>query len=373
MGSQGIEFEPDSSDSSDPEEEITTTMMRAWRGGAVDRDEVKKHLSEGLLSRGAGQDHHKSLMQIVVLFNWAVLVSWPLFSCFLLLQPLLSNWTNNSWYSYSALDNIYGDNGTLVRSYHPPGLCTTPASELHCSNGQNFTELALKYRGVAVGCGCGQGVFGEGLCPMSYYGFTLSEFVTTGPAIAAMLGLGFFPLLGTWANTLMVHVKTWPSPAAAFAHFITMVVFQVSYILWSIASACVFPTTHSLLTVTFLGAFLAHWIITASLCVAKWGFQSVEAKVTFVVSKLAILSIVLGAIPRVFLALNSVIGSPIFPNWNRGIGSYAFWFAEAAGLSLTFGAYPLVLIGMYFVKSEEEYMEFVTLRLNTDHSVEDTD
>merc|ERR1712129_595882 len=38
----------------------------------------------------------------------------------------------------------------------------------------------------------------------------------------------------------------------------------------------------------------------------------------------------------------------IFPNWNRGIGSYAFWAAEAGGLSLTFGAYPILLIAVHF-------------------------
>ena len=53
---------------------------------------------------------------------------------------------------------------------------------------------------------------------------------------------------------------------------------------------------------------------------------------------------VVGSIPRIFLTLNGVFDVSIFPNWNRGLGSYAFFFAEAAGLSLTFGAYPIMLI-----------------------------
>ena len=40
--------------------------------------------------------------------------------------------------------------------------------------------------------------------------------------------------------------------------------------------------------------------------------------------------------------LNSMVG-PVFPNWNLGFGAYAFWFAEACGLSLAFGAYPFIL------------------------------
>merc|ERR1712046_261864 len=117
-----------------------------------------------------------------------------------------------------------------------------------------------------------------------------------------------------------------------------MVIFQVSYILWGIASDCIFPTSHAILTVVFLGAFLFHWVITSFICIAHWGLNSVESKVTLYVSIFAIVVMTLGAIPRVFLTLNTVVGD-IFPNWNRGFGSYAFWIAEVAGLSVTFGAY----------------------------------
>merc|ERR1711992_315260 len=55
----------------------------------------------------------------------------------------------------------------------------------------------------------------------------------------------------------------------------------------------------------------------------------------------------IGAIPRILLSLNTVLGTTWFWNLNYGYGSYAFWLAEASGLSLTFGAYPLILIGVY--------------------------
>merc|ERR1739848_347914 len=177
---------------------------------------------------------------------------------------------------------------------------------------------------------------------MTSYGYTLSDFVSTEPAIAAMLGLGFFPLLGTWENTKLVNILARPSPMVGRIHMWSMLLFQLSYVLWGIASDCIFPLAHAVLTVAFLGSFLWHWIVTAFICIAHWGINSVESIVTLHVAVSAVSVISLGAIPRVFLTLNAVLGITFFPNWNVGIGSYAFWFAEAVGLSITFGAYPLI-------------------------------
>jgi len=279
--------------------------------------------------------------------NRMIVFTWPFFSLFLLSQPWLSNWANNKWHAYTALYRVYNYDGSVEGDYKRPGMCDTEAKYMHCTDGQNFTELALKYRGEAVGCGCGQGVLGEGLCPMTSYGYTLSDFVSTEPAIAAMLGLGFFPLLGTWKNTMLINRLAKPSWFFERVHNWSMLIFQISYVMWGIASDCIFPTTHAVLTVAFLGAFLVHWVITALICIAGMGIANIESAVTSYVACTATGVIALGAIPRVFLTLNDSIGYNLFPNWNRGIGSYAFWAAEAGGLSLTFGAYPILLIAVY--------------------------
>lgn len=240
-------------------------------------------------------------------------------------------------------------------------MCNTPANTIWCTDGQNFTELALKYRGVAKGCGCGEGVLGEGLCPMTSYGYTLSDFVSTEPGIAAMLGLGFFPLVGTWSCTMVITKKAKPNEFWSALHFMSMLFFQISYILWGMASDCIFPTAHSVLTVFFLAFLGIHWIITAILCMAKWGLEAIEAKITLACAYSAIAVISLGAVPRIFLTLNTVIGIGIFPNWNKGLGAYAFWFAEAAGLSVTFGCYPMILLAFCLpkysaIKPQEFYL-----------------
>lgn len=288
-------------------------------------------------------------MNDTVFFNQAIVVTWPLFSLYLFTQPWMANWTNNSWHQYSATYDVYGDDGALVGEYvRRRGLCNVPAAEMHCTDGQNFTELALKHRGAAIGCGCGEGIYGEGLCPMTSYGYTLSDYVSTAPSLGAMLGLGFFPLLGTWQCTLAINKHCRPTPVWEKMHFWTMLFFQISYIAWGMASDCVFPLAHAVLTVAFLGGFLAHWVVSAFLCIAAEGVTVLEADIILYVAMTSISVITVGALPRVFLTINGIVGYGLLPNWNRGIGAYAFWFAEVAGLSLTFGAYPLILLGYHF-------------------------
>jgi len=280
--------------------------------------------------------------------NRMIVFSWPFFTLFLLSQPWLSSWANNRWYGYADEYKVYSKNASVWVDYKGPGMCDTKAEKLRCTDGQNFTELALKYRGKAVGCGCGQGVLGEGLCPRTSYGYTLSDFVSTEPAIAALLGLGFFPLLGTWKNTMLVNRLAQPSWLFGRLHNWSMLVFQISYVCWGIASDCIFPATHAVLTVAFLGAFLVHWVITAIICVAGMGTRNLEFLVTMYVASAAVSIIALGAVPRIFLKLNEILRCNSFPDWNHGIGSYAFWAAEVGGLSLTFGAYPILLVAVYF-------------------------
>jgi hypothetical protein len=308
-------------------------------------------LQERLLHKGfvnANRSAWKVRAQDSVFMNRMIVFSWPLFAAYLCSQPWLSNYANNTWFDYSAEYTVYARDGSIKGSWIRPGMCDTPAEYFHCTDGQNFTELALKYRGKAVGCGCGQGFLGEGLCPMTSYGYTLSDFVSTEPGIAAMLGLGFFPLLGTWRNTLMVNILAKPSKFYERVHTWSMAVFQISYVLWGVCSDCIFPTGHSVLTVVFLAAIGIHWIITALICVACLGLDNIESLATLYVAGTSITVITLGAIPRIFLTLNTALDVTWFPNWNYGIGAYAFWAAEAGGLSLTFGAYPIILVVVWF-------------------------
>ncbi|CAK0897299.1 unnamed protein product [Prorocentrum cordatum] len=239
-------------------------------------------------------------LHFIVFMNRAIVITWPMFCLYLITQPWMANWTNNAWHAFSSTYDVYADNGSLEGSYiRKRGMCSVPASEIHCSDGQNFTELAIAARGTPIGCGCGEGVYGEGLCPMTFYGYTLSDFVSTAPALGAMLGLGFFPLLGTWQCTMAINKHCKPRPLWEKLHFFSMMFFQISYILWGVASDCIFPTSHAVLTVAFLGGFLAHWIVSVYLCIAALGVKVLEADIVLWVASSAISVITLGAIPRI--------------------------------------------------------------------------
>merc|ERR1712242_29376 len=123
-------------------------------------------------------------------------------------------------------------------------------------------ELAKKYRPRhPMGCGCGEGILGESLCPRTFYGHTLSDYVSTAPALGAMLGFSFYPLVGARRLVARVIAKYHVTGRVAFVLRESLNSFQVNFALWSIASICVFPFSHALLTMTFLGSFIVYALV----------------------------------------------------------------------------------------------------------------
>jgi len=366
-----------------PKKMYRTTKDKTWSFLKWGKDKITEQLvccgikkqTLDALSVGAGhgfvkgeRDAKKISSLDNQFLNRAIVFSWPFFAAYLCLQPWISNWANNRWWNYSAGYTVYNRDGSVQNTTYGRHMCDTPAQLIHCSDGQNFTALAIAARGAPIGCGCGQGVLGEGLCPMTFYGYTLSDYVSTEPGIAAMLGLGFFPLLGTWRNTMFINKLAKPTMKWQYVHLYSMLAFQIAYLIWGMASDCIFPNTHSIFTVLFLGAFMVHWIVTALICTAFMGIFSIEDKtinveslVTINVAIFAVAIISLGAIPRIFITLNDTFGTTFFPNLNFFPFSYAFWLAEAVGLSATFGAYPVVITTAYFFP---EYSDF-----NNDHRI----
>merc|ERR1719321_1041178 len=88
--------------------------------------------------------------------------------------------------------------------------------------------------------------------------------------------------------------------------------------------------------------------MTAYICSDAGQSWELEVRVTIIVAVLATMVIVIGAIPRILLNLNDLVGWAMFSNWNRGYGAHVFWFAEAVGLSLTFGMHPFCVIGHHW-------------------------
>lgn len=210
-------------------------------------------------------------------------------------------------------------------------MCITPAKEFHCTDGQNFTELALKYRGVALGCGCGQGILGEGLCALDPQGYTLSTFISTGPGTGAMAGLSFVPILATWWYIDVVNLHFKPSTMVAAASWWTMAGFQFAYGWFLIATDCTMPVAHGTLTNIWIAFFALHCLIVGYIC----NFKDPVGQITICIAVFAFVTISLGFLPVIFPAL--VLGK----------GAYIFWLGEAVSLTSMFGVTPLLLVFGY--------------------------
>jgi len=287
-------------------------------------------------------------------FNVITLISWFLFSIFLLAQPWLSNWANNKYADYlrgrTTFNITVGVNISIQKTKTAYGLCTIPAAEYICTDGSNFTELALKYRpNHLFACGCGEGILGEGLCPRTSYGHTLSDYVSTAPALGAMIGLATFPLIGARQLTSTIIEAYDPGERVSLLLYGSLNSFQINFIAWGISSVCIFPTAHALLTVTFLGSFIVFALTVLYMFHKTEKTVKLDQKVILGGAIISFIAISLGSIPRVFLTIDSIVGKPIFPDMNRGgVGSYVFWFGEAVGLSVFFGLYPLVFMSKLF-------------------------
>merc|ERR1719330_1131109 len=93
-------------------------------------------------------------------------------------------------------------------------FCRTPAGEIICGDGQNYTEIALRLNrlnkdGDPVGCGCGEGVFRDYVCPINVdsvaeqHGgntttFSISYYISTAPGTGSMSAFSAGPSLAMW-------------------------------------------------------------------------------------------------------------------------------------------------------------------------------
>jgi hypothetical protein len=245
----------------------------------------------------------------------AVVVSWLLFAIYTLTMPFVSNWANNRWFNYPFYDGQ---------------LCDAPASAFTCTNGEDFAELAMKYRGEAVGCGCGQGYLGEGLCPLFQGGYTLSGFITTAPGVGALAAFSALPTTAMWYYQDAMHAFFKPEPCLKTLNMLSLSMFQVTYGWFLIASACTFPWAHGTSTYSYVLCMIVHMLTSAKIASSHAGTRTARIIIVCVVFGLGVM--IVGFLPAIFTSMN------------RGFGSYMFWLGESLSLTTVFGIVPLVMM-----------------------------
>eukprot|EP00931_Biecheleriopsis_adriatica_P076204 TRINITY_DN49938_c0_g1_i1.p1 TRINITY_DN49938_c0_g1~~TRINITY_DN49938_c0_g1_i1.p1 ORF type:complete len:360 (-),score=41.53 TRINITY_DN49938_c0_g1_i1:40-1062(-) len=195
-------------------------------------------VQEPLVARGG---FHKYLV-VSTFFVWLA---------FMWFLPMWSHLFNDTlgMFNHQWQSNTTGPNNFL---------CMTPPEEMHCSDGRNFADLEVVQKRMQfskrrnVGCGCSQGVIGEGSCPQDgELGFTLSSYISTPPAIAAFVGLLSPSVVSMWWAMAAVNKELQPNACMQNLQFFALLAFQISFALFAIGSDCIFLQLHLLMTRVF--------------------------------------------------------------------------------------------------------------------------
>merc|ERR1712048_627365 len=109
-------------------------------------------------------------------------------------------------------------------------------------------------KGQPVACGCGQGVFGEDICPLGFLGhpsmggFTLSNYIGTPTGSAAFVLFSMGPTAMSWiygtgdSSTLRAigMTETW----LIFVTKVMLLLFQALFNIFMLATGCIFYNPH---------------------------------------------------------------------------------------------------------------------------------
>jgi len=281
-------------------------------------------------------------------------------------------------YAQWQYDLKLGDeNHTIFENY-----CWTPAEHIVCgwnphTGHQTYKEIVdnnpnLSYRyksdgqgnRVLYGCGCGEGIFADYVCPyvppnadFSNVSYGISQYIGTAPASGAMGAVSMVPLTSMWyygagptsafAN-LNPSIASWSMKTRWLLDlfvFGTLLVFQVAYGGFLSFTWCVAHKYHGEVTKFMLVAVLFHWIFVS----IGIGWKTLPAKLLTGTIWFLVIVAIFGQLEG--LACNSPTGSLDFFNgtipvkcediiYDSGLG---FWLYECLELSAYFAIAPVLL------------------------------
>ena len=220
-------------------------------------------------------------------------------------------------------------------------LCKTA---VQCSNDQSFLQLT----GSELGCGCGEGIFGQSACPVAPYGYTISSFIATAPATALMAILSVVPILAMWQLGSGAPPKKLSSsqqksaPAVLLATtFISMILFQLMYAVFLVCTYCIFEMTHEIAVISFVVAGVAHYTSIALMQI--WYYHDRAGA--------SVIALMAGIAVAGFIGL--AVAGAIYSGGGYG-AAYWPWACECVALTAGFSIAPVVM----WIDQEEEEATF---------------
>ena len=246
----------------------------------------------------------------------------------------------NSWYYWfisSCLLSLYVFMlplfANLFTRNYDYKLCSSP---VYCADGTSFYNLT----GSHFGCGCGQGIFGQNVCAVTTYGYTISGFIATAPATGAMAVLSALPCIAAWVfGTGSARFYCIVPSYLRFFSLFFLTVFQCCYIMFLFSTVCIFPDLHDWNVVIFAMSAIFHYL-TVAYIYSIYYKNLFCAEIILVLSTGASISfclfVVFGHVYRVHHSIINQYELLVFMK-------YLPWFFECVGLSLGFAIAPIML------------------------------
>jgi len=206
-------------------------------------------------------------------------------------------------------------------------LCHTSvfAPGLECKNGQDLVDIALRHNRTWI-CGCGQGLFGESLCPVVPGGFSVSFFVGSSMGTGLFTFLSFWPMLSLWWYQDWLQ-RTHQNPPEKLLRYSWSALcgVQVFYGLLCCTQVCFFPRCHAVCWILFLICWFTHISLISWICRSDPALQ----KVTHVIATNVLI---------VFFAnIGMFLSTQIDCFLSMHVCSYGYWFFECIQLSAISG------------------------------------
>lgn len=144
--------------------------------------------------------------------------------------------------------------------------CNTPTEYIYCSNHKSIQNITSLVSDLA--CGCSEGVFGQHVCPLGEWGFTISEYssTTTGTVLFALFSL--IPIRTVWVF-IVRHIQLLRENNCDHIKICTCILWIYTLLLtlsWVgvlCTTVCHYRTEHAIFVLTFMivSSFLYIMII----------------------------------------------------------------------------------------------------------------
>lgn len=236
------------------------------------------------------------------------------------------------WIFFSTIMSLYvwllPYFATITNMNNNKYLCS---SKVICSDNTSFFNIT----GSHIGCGCGQGIFGQSTCPVSTYGYTISSYISTAPATGAMACVSAFPIIAIWlfgtGSNKFYNSYLIPNYIVILAKT-TIFLFLLFFCIFLFATDCIFPNLHDIVVALFCAFGIIHYSIIAFI----YNFYYHDKKGCTYITYLCIISVI------------SFCSFIFFGNLYYKYKIYHFqylpWFFECLGVTVSFSIAPIMLL-----------------------------